>query len=204
MAAVPHTAGARSILEAATALFADYGFDGVSIATIARKAGVCKANVFHHFPSKDDLYLLVAKQASSELTGYLERLLAEPGSSAAKVRSLVGYVINTTLDNPQRTRLLLRELSDPKHARVRKLARAEFQRNFTAMCGIFLQGRERGEFAADVEPGAAAMLVSGAAQSFFVGREAMRDFHEAAELDDPALYAERVSKMIVDAVTVRP
>ena len=41
---------------AAERLFAERGFDSVSINDVAREAGVCKANVFHHFASKQALY----------------------------------------------------------------------------------------------------------------------------------------------------
>ena len=45
-------AGELAILEAAERLFAQQGYDGVSMRTIAREAGVSKANIYHHFDSK--------------------------------------------------------------------------------------------------------------------------------------------------------
>lgn len=44
------------IVEVALGLFARRGVDGVSIAEIAVGAGVSKANVMHHFGTKDRLY----------------------------------------------------------------------------------------------------------------------------------------------------
>jgi len=55
--------GAQSILEVAEQLFADSGFDSVSISDIAQRADVSKANIFHHFKSKEGLYLAVLKSA---------------------------------------------------------------------------------------------------------------------------------------------
>ena len=48
---------AQTILLAARRLFAERGFDGVSINDVAAAAGVSKANVFHHFGSKPKLHL---------------------------------------------------------------------------------------------------------------------------------------------------
>jgi len=59
--------GARAILDVAKQLFAEKGFDAVSINQIAQQAGVSKANVFHHFTSKDGLYLAVLKAACEEV-----------------------------------------------------------------------------------------------------------------------------------------
>jgi AcrR family transcriptional regulator len=44
------------IVEEALQLFGQRGVDGVSIAEVALAAGVSKANVMHHFGSKDGLY----------------------------------------------------------------------------------------------------------------------------------------------------
>lgn len=43
-------------MDEALRLFARRGIDGVSIAEVALAAGVSKANVMHHFGSKDGLY----------------------------------------------------------------------------------------------------------------------------------------------------
>jgi len=196
----PPTAGARSILDAATALFASDGFDAVSIATIAQKAGVCKANIFHHFPSKDDLYLAVMKEASAAHADYAEELYRMPGSSVDKVRRLIDFEIRNQLDHRQRTRLMMREIADGNHARVRKIARNVFQRNFTAVVSIFEQGRERGEFHASVEPATAAMLLSGATSFYFNCHEVLRELREASEMDTPETYARRIAELVLASV----
>src|SRR6266566_4200855 len=51
------------ILAVAESLFAEHGFEAVSMNTIAEAANVCKANVFHHFTSKRELYLAVLHNA---------------------------------------------------------------------------------------------------------------------------------------------
>lgn len=46
----------RLILEAAEAVFAEYGYGGATMARIADQAGVAKANVHYYFATKEDLY----------------------------------------------------------------------------------------------------------------------------------------------------
>src|SRR3954468_2408159 len=45
------------ISEVATRLFLERGFDAVSVAEVARGAGVSSVTVFNHFPRKEDLFL---------------------------------------------------------------------------------------------------------------------------------------------------
>ncbi|MGI5132219.1 TetR/AcrR family transcriptional regulator [Pseudonocardia sp. CA-107938] len=45
------------ILEVATGLFVERGYDAVTVAEIARAAGVSSVTVFNHFPRKEDLFL---------------------------------------------------------------------------------------------------------------------------------------------------
>ncbi len=45
------------ISEAAARLFLEHGYDAVTVAQIAREAGVSSVTVFNHFPRKEDLFL---------------------------------------------------------------------------------------------------------------------------------------------------
>jgi AcrR family transcriptional regulator len=47
----------EAIAHAAMALFAEHGFDAVTVADVARAADVSEKTVFNHFPAKEDLVL---------------------------------------------------------------------------------------------------------------------------------------------------
>jgi|GEM_PF-2071455 len=64
--------GARKIVTVATRLFAEHGVEGVSIARIASEAGVGKATVFHHFPSKNALHHTVLWQVNQRALSLIE------------------------------------------------------------------------------------------------------------------------------------
>lgn len=62
-----------AILEAASDLFLEMGFDGTSMDTVARRAGVSKQTVYSHFSSKEQLF---GEAVHSEImTHYPERAL---------------------------------------------------------------------------------------------------------------------------------
>ena len=67
------------IADTARRLFADRGFEGVTVAEVARSADVSEATVFNYFPTKEDLFY-------SGLEEFEEKLLAavrdrKPGTS---------------------------------------------------------------------------------------------------------------------------
>lgn len=47
------------ILEAAKILFVEHGFAGTSISAIAKRAGVTRSLIFHHYSTKDKLWVAV-------------------------------------------------------------------------------------------------------------------------------------------------
>ncbi len=55
------------ISQVATRLFLDRGFDAVTVAEVAREAGVSSVTVFNHFPRKEDLLLDRADDAAELL-----------------------------------------------------------------------------------------------------------------------------------------
>lgn len=68
------------ISDIATRLFLDRGFDAVTVADVAREAGVSSVTVFNHFPRKEDLLF----DKTDEAVAILEQAVSErsPGSDA--------------------------------------------------------------------------------------------------------------------------
>lgn len=66
------------ILNASESLFAEFGFDGVSLRKITRQAGVELALANYHFGPKSDLFLAVVQRRADELNqariGHLQAL----------------------------------------------------------------------------------------------------------------------------------
>lgn len=58
-----------AILQAARSLFAEKGYDGVSVSDISDAAGVNKALVFYYFGTKDNILKEVLKAGASEAVG---------------------------------------------------------------------------------------------------------------------------------------
>ncbi len=71
------------LIDTATELFARRGIDGVSISDIATAAGASKANVLHHFGSKDGLYAACLDRINTHLAAAVDRTLASTDPPSA-------------------------------------------------------------------------------------------------------------------------
>ena len=57
----------RRLVEQGADLFARYSYDELSMASIARSAGVSKALLYHYFPSKQAYFSATLEQGAAEL-----------------------------------------------------------------------------------------------------------------------------------------
>jgi AcrR family transcriptional regulator len=55
----------RRLLELGADLFARHGYDELSMAAIAREAGISKALLYHYFPSKQAYFTATLEQGAS-------------------------------------------------------------------------------------------------------------------------------------------
>jgi AcrR family transcriptional regulator len=75
----------RLLLDRATELFATHGYDELSMAKLARAAGISKALLYHYFPSKRELFVAALTDAAEELRARTE---PEPGHPPAQQLAL--------------------------------------------------------------------------------------------------------------------
>ena len=75
----------RQLLELGAELFARHSFGELSMARIAREAGISKALLYHYFPSKQDYFVATLQQAAEEV-----RRRTEPDPDLPPDQALAG------------------------------------------------------------------------------------------------------------------
>jgi AcrR family transcriptional regulator len=105
----PKTPAERSeLLAVARRAFAERGYAGASLSTIANAAGMRKSSLLHHFGSKDKLYGEVLGTVLADL----QRLLPEPGQPwPAALDRLGAELTDYFAAHREAARLLVRELA---------------------------------------------------------------------------------------------
>lgn len=83
-----------ALLAAATELFGTHGYDELSMAKIARAAGVSKPLLYHYFPTKQKLFEAVASQAAQDILGRvaIDPALPPAQQLAASLDAFLGLV----------------------------------------------------------------------------------------------------------------
>jgi AcrR family transcriptional regulator len=82
----------QRILEAAQESFASQGYDATSVAEICRQAGVTKGGFYHHFPSKQALFLELLEGWLSSLDTLLEAIRETSGRVPEAIIQMAGMV----------------------------------------------------------------------------------------------------------------
>lgn len=198
-------AGLRDILAAAGDLFAESGYDGVSIQAIANRAATSKANVFHHFGSKEALYLAAMREACSGFVTASELL---EDDTCLDHRERIATFMRGDLEHmhaqPERAHLILREVLESGPAGGKTLAQDVFDERFQQVVRLFRAGQQAGVFAADIRPELAAVVMIATTVFQFQSRNVVRYFAGVDFADDPAAYTRMVSRLLLDGMTHAP
>ena len=138
-------------LRQATRLFAAKGFDGTSLKDIAEAVGVRKPSLLYHFSSKDELRRAVIDALLARWNAVLPRLLMAAASGEDRFASLMRETVRFFTENPDRARLLLREILDrPRDLGLR--LETHVQPWVTVIADYIRKGQTTGEIHADLDP----------------------------------------------------
>lgn len=187
--------GARSIIDAAEALFSENGFAAVSLNDVAERAGVSKANIFHHFESKDGLYLAVLRSAC-ESVPVIHDLASKDTPYKERLTTFIRSQLENMLRRERVSRLIQRELFERGPLQAKQLAEQVFGKNFSYLVGLLREGQAQGELREDIDPALVATLLISTKVFFFETRHVLRHFSEVDFADEPARYCD----MVIDAL----
>ncbi len=139
------------IVEQATRLFAARGFFGASLQDIAKAVGIRKPSLLYHFPSKDELRRSVLEQMLEHWNEVVPRMLRAATSGEAQFDAIGEETIKFFSEDPDRARLLLRELLDRPET-MAPLVDLHVQPWTRVVCDYIRKGQEQGRVHVDVDP----------------------------------------------------
>lgn len=148
------SASRAKILDVAEALFARRGYAGVGLREVADGVGLRKSSLFHHFPTKLDLYNEVMGRVLARLDERISPAIRSHAGHAERLDRLIDAMVDALAEHPTTARLALRSLFDdvrhdpaspPPYERTLWLLIDRFQ-------ALLTEGVEAGVFR-DVSPG---------------------------------------------------
>lgn len=192
--------GEQAILEAAEILFAEKGFDAVSMSAIARLANTSKPNIYHHYESKNDLYLAVMHTAAERASALLDSLADAPGSFQQRLSAFSAGQLDNILAHKRSTQLILREALSGGSQRGREIAEHFVGSSFARLADMVRQGQQENEFRQEIDPALAAFMIVAANMFFFQAAPVMQHIPEFQFNDDTGTYNDGVMDILFNGV----
>ena len=188
------------ILEAAEKIFSEKGFEGASISAIAKIAEVSKANIYHHFESKEALYIQVLKSACEDFGNIVDGLISDRGLLADRLGKFAGSHISDLEKRNRGTRLILRELIEGDRDRQQIFAENVASAHFKHLLSFIQDSQQSGEVREDVDPAVVAMLLLGANIFFFMAKGTLQHLDDFTLSDSPSDFGYAISDIITNGI----
>ncbi|NEE01250.1 TetR/AcrR family transcriptional regulator [Phytoactinopolyspora halotolerans] len=183
----------ESLLQVATRLFNERGYDGTSMEDLSRKLGITKSAIYHHVPSKQELLRLAVDRALDGLFEVADQVEAMPGRAIDRLEHLVRGSVGVLVDRLPYVTLLLRVRGNTKVERDALARRREFDR-FVAE--LVKQAETEGDIRPDIDPNVTARLLFGLVNSLI-------EWYRPSRGTDGAELADAVCKITFDGMRVR-
>lgn len=130
---IPKRKTREEILELSAPLFAQYGYDGVSMRDVAAVAGLTQAALYYYFSDKDQLYLDAVGCAFEEKMEPLKAHFDGAGNPWDRLESFVFQFARLLAKEENFRRLIQWVLLDSDERRLQSLADQVFRDLFSAL-----------------------------------------------------------------------
>lgn len=144
------------ILEAATRLFCEYGFDRVTMQEVADEVGISKAAIYLYYDTKGDLFLAMLEHALDKIVTDLEtKLVAE-----YQINRLLDVVFTSFASYAPLTSALRRlwetggppDIPPPKMSRFTSRVQSRFEEIVDLLGEVFSRAQRRGQIRKELDP----------------------------------------------------
>jgi AcrR family transcriptional regulator len=126
------------ILEHATAIFCEKGYEGASMRDLSRASGMSLAGLYYYFESKEKLLYLIQKDLFSTVMELLRDQLKEATDAEGRVRIFIQNHVEYFLGKPKAMKVLSHEddvLSDDLGKEI-----AALKRQYYHSCADLIEG----------------------------------------------------------------
>ena len=139
----------QDIVQAATLLFAEQGFDGTTTLQISKDAGITEPVIFYYFRTKDELFTSIIASTFETFFAHLENLPEKTDTEFEKIENLIALHLDIVKEMPDEIYLAVSacpaRLKDPDGI-CRKSIQEIRRRLKNYLTGCLEAGMATGEF----------------------------------------------------------
>ena len=190
-----HPKSKTEILDAAIPMFAEAGFNGVSMRDIAKKVGLNAASLYHHFQDKHTLYSKAMSFAFARKTEIFSAPLSEDIPPEQRLKKFIAVFCRFVHDDPDFGKLIQREILAGEDLHLRLLAKQIFHEFFTALHSLC---RELGTY---YDPHLLSISIIGL-MAYHYQMALLRQYQPGSqpEHNDPDVVAEHVTRLLLEGI----
>ncbi|MDQ6619207.1 MAG: TetR/AcrR family transcriptional regulator [Pseudomonadota bacterium] len=139
----------EEILDVAAGLFAEHGFDAVSLTDIADAVGLSKATLYHYFSRKEEILGTIVVTTVRDLNAFIDGALAGISTPEARLTAFLEAQADFFEQHPTWFQVLLTRFSNLTDRKLRDEA-VEWRVNYeNTIKGIIRDGVNAGVFSTD-------------------------------------------------------
>jgi len=146
------------MLEVIVEVFMDHGYEAATLELIAKRLGLSKSAVYHHFDSKSAMLEIALERALGNLEAVFDAPEASEGSALDRTRFVVRGAVRVACEQRPYLTLLLRLRGNSKVERQAMERRRAFDAKLRRLFELSL---EEGTLRGDLDPGLAERFTFG-------------------------------------------
>ena len=155
-----------TLIAAATPLFAERGFHGVSVRELASAAGMNLSMISYYFGGKEALYAAVLTEQFAILR-QLPEITALAGDPLGKFEFYIRATVDRYRKNPYLLRFYTSELTNPT-ASFELIVKPAIRRVIEHLQEIFREGLSAGQFRRELDPRDTILALAGMINFYFL------------------------------------
>lgn len=159
----------RALLDLAEEMFAQRGYDGVSLRGLADAAGLTPAMIHYYFKNKDGLYAAMLEDVTGRILEQIEAVAAK-GVSADPFKALMDVASRTILAEPWAVTLILRDVLLQAGPLRDQFIETYADRVMFLVTTFIKSGKEQGALRADLDERFTALSLLGLTAFPFIAR----------------------------------
>jgi AcrR family transcriptional regulator len=133
----------EQILSVAETLFAEHGYEGTSVRTLARKAGINVAMVSYYFGSKEKLFQSLMEYRAGNTYERLRSLNETDSDPVRKIEMLVDVYVERIFEKHRFHKILQREIALRQRSKMHHVMSEILMRNINEIRKIIEEGQRK-------------------------------------------------------------
>lgn len=171
------------IVETATSLFVERGYDGVAMREISDACGITKAALYHYFAGKADLLSEIFSTYLDEMSAVIAAGVEGGGSAETQLRRVVRGMFEVPVERRAILRLAMHDVGslEPEHRAA--FGTAYREKFIGPLQGLIADGVSRGELVAK-DPELVVWMLLGMVYPFFAPSRGAQVAADTSTADD--------------------